>query len=206
MMNKGLGVLVLMFGLAGCVSAPLKLKNVNEGHWHARALIKDKEQNHSYIVNLDFNAVKSQRIRMDVSNVLGLGVATMVVQPKQVRYALFESKRFYYGKPQADVMRPILAIPFDPRWISNLLFDEPIAGRGWSCEDDAKGFVQSCANAAMGMQVEWSARNGERKTILIQHPKASVQINVQSFQPKVEDRKNLFLLEAPEGFQQLRVR
>jgi hypothetical protein len=192
--------------LGGCVSAPVKLKNVNQGHWKARALVRDKEQNRSYIVNLNFNSVKAKSLRMDVTNVLGLGVATMVVRPKQVRYVLFDSKRFYFGKPQVDVMRPILSIPFDPRWIDDLLFDEPIAGRGWSCSSDASGFVKECRDASTGMDVTWSSRNGDRKTVMIEHPKASVQINVQSFQPKVENRKNLFVLEAPDGFQQLRVR
>ena len=45
---------------------------------------------------------------MDVTTTLGTGVASLVVDHKEVRYVLFDSKRFYYGQPQPGVMRPIL--------------------------------------------------------------------------------------------------
>jgi hypothetical protein len=184
----------------------VKLTGVTAGHWQARALIRDKEQSRSYIVNLNFNAVKHERARMDVTNALGMGVASLVVTPKEVRYVLFDSKRFYYGKPQAEVMRPILAIPFNPRWLDNILFEEPIHGGAWMCKSGSDGLLETCVDSVSATRIAWSVRRGARKTIMIEHPRASIQINVQSFQPKVEDRKNLFLLEAPEGYQKLRVR
>ena len=191
--------------LAGCVSAPKKMDNVAEGHWKAKALIKDLEQNRSYIVNLNLNAVREDRARMDVVSTLGTGVASLVVEPKEVRYVLFDSKRFYYGAPQADVMRPILAIPFDPRWLHNILFEYPLTEKAWTCVREG-AFLKECRDSVTQVKVTWSAREGEKKTILIEHAKASVQINVQSFKPKVEDRKNLFVLEVPNGYQKLRVR
>lgn len=169
-------------------------------------MIRDKEQARSYIVILNFNAVKDERARMDVTSTLGTGVASLVVAPTEVRYVLLDSKRFYFGSPQLDVMRPILAIPFDPRWLHNILFDMPIEGSDWSCQRGEADFLKECVNSKVNLKVSWSARSGERKTVFIEHPKAEVQINFQSFQPKVQDRKNLFVLEAPEGFQKLRVR
>lgn len=192
--------------LSGCVTAPKNLEGVKEGHWKAKALIKDNEQSRSYIVNLNLNAIRSERARMDVISTLGTGVASLIVDAKEVRYVLFDSKRFYYGPPQADVMRPILAIPFDPRWLHNILFEQPLIEKGWTCTKDEAGSLRECRDTVNNLKVTWSAREGEKKTILIEHAKASVQINVQSFQAKVEDRKNLFVLEAPNGYQKLRVR
>lgn len=192
--------------LTSCSTTPKRLANVTEGHWKARALIKDLEQGRSYIVNLDMNAIRSERARMDVTSTLGTGVASLAVDAKEVRYILFDSKKFYFGSPQPDVMRPILAIPFDPRWLHNILFDEPIAEKSWTCENDNSGFLKECRDSASGLKITWFAREGDRKSVLLQHTKATVQINVRSFQPKVEDRKNLFVLEAPAGYQKLRVR
>lgn len=192
--------------IAGCRSGPaVKLNQATEGQWRAKALVKDRERSRSFIVNMNFNAVKGGPSRMDVTSTLGTGVASLLVEPREVRYVLFESKRFYFGPPQAEVMRPILAIPFDPRWLHNLLFEEPITDKGWTCENDAGGFLQSCQDAS-GLKVSWSGRHGEHKTVMIDHPRASVQLNISSFRPKVEDRKDLFVLEAPEGYQKLRVR
>ena len=192
--------------LAGCQIAPVKFTDIQEGQWRAKALIKDVEQARSYIVNLNFNVKKDEFARMDVTTTLGMGVASLLVDTKEVHYVLFDSKRFYYGPPQPGVMRPILAIPFDPRWIQNILLDVPIRDKGWSCNSDKNKWLTDCQDAVTGLKITWSARQGDKKTILIEHAKASVQINVQNFRSKVEERKNLFSLEAPEGYQKLRVR
>lgn len=199
-------ILPLAVVLAGCGSKPLKMDNVDEGHWKAKALIKDKEQSRSFIVHLNFNLVRGARTRMDVTSALNTGVASLVTDGKEVRYVMFDSKRFYYGRPQADVMRPILSIPIDPRWIQNMLLDEPIPDKSWTCIKGSSGLVEECRDGVTGLKISWTQRMGPKKTISIDHSKAHVQINVQSFKPKVEDRKNLFVLEAPEGYQKLQVR
>lgn len=206
MLNRYLLFMSLLIGFAGCRSAPLKMNSLKEGQWHAKALIKDNEQSRSYIVNLNFNAIRDESARMDVTTTLGTGVASLVVDKKEVRYVLFDSKRFYFGVPQPAAMRPILVVPFDPRWIHNILFELPIEDKSWTCTRAADGSLQDCQDSVSGVKITWSARQGEKKTVLISHPKASVQINVQSFRPKVEDRKNLFGLEPPEGYQKLRIR
>jgi hypothetical protein len=203
-MNRALFALGFLI-LSSCVSAPKNMGGVQEGQWKAKALIKDKEQSRSYIVNMKLNAVREQQARMDVTSALGTGVASLVADGKEVRYILFDSKRFYFGQPQADVMRPILAIPFDPRWLHNILFEIPLPEKSWTCVS-SDGWLNECRDSVTGLKISWSARKGAKKTILIEHAKASVQINVQSFEAKVEDRKNLFVLEAPQGYQKLRVR
>ena len=60
--------------------------------------------------------------------------------------------------------------------------------------------LKDCQDSVTGCKDHLVRPPGVKKTILIEHPKASVQINVQTFKPKVEERKNLFALEAPEAF------
>lgn len=206
MMIKILVAAISIWALAGCASAPMKFADVNDANWKAKALIKDKEQSKSYIVNLNFNLKKNENTRMDVTTTLGGGVASLVADNKEVRYVLVDSKRFYYGSPQPGVMRPILAVPFDPRWLQNILFELPLSEKTWTCTKDGNGWLQECQDSATGVKITWSQRQGVKKTILIDHAKATVQINVQSFKPKVEERNNLFTLEAPQGFEKLRVR
>ncbi|HMN67983.1 MAG TPA: hypothetical protein PKC28_05540 [Bdellovibrionales bacterium] len=204
-MSRLVTCLLMILGLAACSTAPTRLNDVKEGHWKARALIKDKDQSRSYIVNLNMNAVRDQNVRMDVTSALGTGVAILTADQKEVRYLLFDSKRLYYGPPQADVMRPILSLPLDPRWLHNILFDQTFGGKIWACDMEG-GFLKECRNDALKLKIGWANRQGDKKTILIEHPKASVQINVLAFKSKVEDRKNLFVLEAPAGYQKLKVR
>jgi len=191
--------------LTACQTAPVRMNDVQAGHWKGKALIKDKEQSRSYIVHLNLNAERGARARMDVTSALGTGVASLIADTKEVRYILFDSKRFYYGQPHPEVMRPILALPFDPRWLHNILFEIPFSEKSWSCTT-ADGWLKDCRDSVTGLKITWSSRQGPKRTIFIEHPRASVQINTTSFEAKVEDRKNLFVLEAPSGYTKLRVR
>ena len=204
-MHKILLILFIL-GFSGCGFAPVKYDEVKEGHWSAKALIKDLDQSKSYIVNINFNAVRDSRLRMDVSSSLGTAVATMTVDQKEVKYILVEAKKFYYGNSRPDAMRPILSIPFDPRWLQNILFDIPFTDKAWTCKSDSKGFLSQCIQSNLNLKVTWTQRAGEQKTISLEHKRANVQLNILSFKPKVEDRKNLFDLKAPASFESLNIR
>ena len=206
MQNRILLAFTVLMSLAGCKTAPKLYSDVREGQWRAKALIKDLDESRSYIVNLNINLVKNQRARMDVTTALGTGVASLVTDEKEVHYILVDSKRYYSGPAQANAMRPILSIPFDPRWLNNILLEEPITEKGWTCSRDAAEYLSECHDSGSGLKVTWSDRHGDKKTVQLDHSKASVQIKVQSFKPKVEERKNLFTLEPPTGYQKLRVR
>ena len=192
--------------IGGCSSKPVKTQKSSEGYWSARALVRDQDQGVSYIVNLAFNAKGSEGVRMDVSDTLNTPVASLLVKGNSVEYVIYRAKKFFYGDSQANVMRPILSSPFDPRWVENLLYDEAIADKSWTCQQDKSGLVSQCKDAATGVTIQWSSRSGSRKTVEITHAKAEVQISFKEYKAKVENRKNLFKLEAPEGFQKLRVR
>lgn len=200
-------ILAGLISLSACRSAPpVKVSEFNEGNWQGKALIKDLKEKKSYIVKLNLNAVKNQTVRMDVVSTLGTGVAVMTADDENVRYILIPEKKFFFGAPSIEVMRPILMIPFDPRWLQNLLFEEAFQDQSWSCAKDGAGLLASCVNDTAGLKVSWSGRSGEKRTILMEHARASVQINISSFKPKVETRKNLFALEAPANYRKFRVK
>jgi hypothetical protein len=193
--------------LSACRTAPpVKTSDFNEGHWQGKALIKDLKENKSFIVKLNLNAIKNQNLRMDVVSTLGTGVASMTADDDSVRYLLIPEKKFFFGAPSAEVMKPILLLPFDPRWLHNLLFEVPFQDQSWLCVNDGAGLLSSCINEAAGLKVTWSGRSGEKRTVFLEHAKASVQINISSFRPKVETRKNLFALEAPSNYRKFRVK
>ena len=192
--------------LVACTSAPMKMADVKEGNWKARALIKDKDHSHTYIVNLDFNAIQNENLRVDVSSTLGQQVASLVVTNKEVRYFTTDNKKFYTGSPRPETLRPILAIPLDPRWLQNILFDVPPTAAGWKCQNDADGFVSDCKYPSTNLSITWSNRKGPNKTVDISHPRAEIQLNIRSFTTKIEKTDHLFDLQAPEGYQALRLR
>lgn len=182
------------------------MTNFKQGNWQARALIKDKEHSRSFVVNLDFNAVRDQSVRVDVFSTLNQHVASLVLNNGEVRYFTTESKRFYVGAPRPDVLKPILAIPLDPRWLQNVLFDVTISANNWTCENGADHMVARCHDNNSDLSITWANRKGQSRTIDISHPKAEIQINIRSFAAKLEKNENLFDLKAPEGFSKIRLR
>jgi len=199
---RKLGLLFLGGALfiSGCAIAPTRYEEVKEGQWEARALIKDKRSRKSYIVNLDINAVQKERMRVDVTAALGHPVASMVLEGSNLSYVLLETQQAYKGPAKPEALRPVLSVPLSPKYLYSVVFDTPIEDKRWTCTRSSGGFIEECQNLGANMVVRWKDRKGRRKTVFIEHPTATLQINFNSFQPKVEARKNLFGLKIPDNF------
>lgn len=191
--------------LSGCMSAPMKFDKQAEGQWQAKALVRDKRAGKSAVVSLDINARQAdQKLRMDVTAALGHPVASLVLSGDQMTYVLIENKQYYKGNATASALKPVLSVPLDPKLLYNVMFDVPIEDKSWTCTKDNKGYLSECKDVAGEMTIKWSERKGRRRLINLDHSSGSIQINVSSFQPKVEDRAQLFELNPPKSFKSLR--
>lgn len=189
--------------VTGCQLMPTDYSEHSEGQWSSKVLVKDKVQSKSYIVNVDIQAVRDKKLRMDVTAALGMPVAALVLDDEEVKYILFRQKRYYEGQASERVLKPILSIPLNPRLLFNILFDVPIADKNWSCSKGKDGFLTECSSSSEGLKVTWKDRKGRKKAIFIEHEKAELQMNISSFKPRAED---VFTLKAPESFQKYRIR
>jgi hypothetical protein len=205
-MKKIVAAVFLGLVLAGCKTASVKSQGAKEGYWTGRALIKDLEKSKSFIVNIDFNLVRGEVARMDITSTIGTSVASMVTTASQTRYALYDLKQFYTGEPKPSVMRPILAIPFNPVWLQNVLFEIPFTESNWKCTNETDGRPSLCQDSQAGLKISWERKDGDLKSIVFEHSKALVQIRIKNFKPKVEGDGNIFVLESPKGFRNLRVK
>lgn len=199
-------VLLFVVVICGCQSKPVQMSEHSQGNWRARALIKDKEHSRSFIVNLDFNSVRNQAIRIDATSTLGQHIGSLVSTQSEVRYYTSDNKKFYVGQPRPDVLKPILVLPLDPRWMENILFDESIESADWTCATGDDKLVSQCRDDALNLVVKWENRKGAGRTVAISHPRAEIQINFREFTPKVEPLDHIFDLQAPSGYQKYKVR
>jgi hypothetical protein len=194
------GVLAAIFGLVGC-QGPLKYSKEKQGQWQAKALVRNKKESQSAIVNLDVNAVQKEKLRVDVTAALGHPVASLVLDGDKLTYVLIESKQYYQGQPTAAAIKPILGVALNPSLLFNVFFDLPIEDKSWSCTEDKKGFLTECRTDAADIAIRWGERHGRRKLVTIENPTGLVQINVSSFQPKVGAN---FELTPPKSFRAIR--
>ncbi|MEO0337277.1 MAG: hypothetical protein AAF202_12845, partial [Pseudomonadota bacterium] len=88
----------------------------------------------------------------------------------------------------------------------SMLFDVEPRQKDWSCNSSSQGFLKGCENSDQGLSVEWKDRSGRKKTIMVEHEKASLQMKVTDFKPSLDESKNFFALRAPKKFKKYRIK
>lgn len=203
-MRRLLFIFGIVFFMVGCQTAPVRYEAQNEGYWQAKALVRDKKAGQYAVVNIDINAIKNEKLRMDITAALGHPVAVVLVDTKTVNYVLFEQKQFYKGSGGAQSLKSLIKVPLDPHIMNNLMFDLPIEEKSWVCTRDKKDYLAECRSEAEGLDIKWSDRKLQRKRITVEHALGSVQINVTEYKSKVETRDHLFELNPPKSFTPIR--
>lgn len=206
MFKNVLVLFVACLFLTGCQLVPTKYDEHTEGQWEAKVLIKDHVKSKSFIVKVDAFAVRDQSLRLDVTAALGTPVASLVLAGDEVKYILPRQKKYYEGQSSPKVLRPILSVPVDPKLFYSLLFDVVPTDSAWACEKDKNGFLQECKNPDHGLNVSWKDRKGRKKSIYIEHKKASMQMNVTWFKPSLEGTQQVFSMTAPKKFKKYRIK
>ena len=165
--------------------------------------MKDNKKHRSFILYLKANAIRDEKMRLDLTSSLGGHVASLVLTGNDLKYVLVPQKRYFEGSSRAESLRPVLSMPLDPRWLYDIFFDQPIRSPGWSCSSE-NTLVKDCQNPDLGLKVSWSERMGAKRTVVVDHEMGRLQMNFQNWKPDLDRRANLFALETPSGFQKIK--
>lgn len=199
-----LGCSYLFF--AGCASKQLKsIEASDAASWETKAQIRDLKRNKEQTVSIDLYAVKNKNLRMEVSATLGYQVASVVMNPEQISYVVYPQKRFYEGKNSDNAFAKVLGISIHPMNLSNIAFEVPVRGKGWSCSQNESGLLKSCENKDNKTQVQYLSREEGRKKVRISSPNFEMiwvlEAPDTSFQPKPE----IFTLKVPNGYREIKI-
>lgn len=195
-----------MLSFWGCAT-----KTVHEGagyqraQWETKALIKNLRENKTQSLNIDILAIKNERARFEITALLGFQVASLVMSPSEISYIVYPQKRFFYGRNSENAFARLLDLPLHPMNLTNIAFDEPIRGRGWSCQLDYSGLISSCENSARKLSVKWTERKQGTKKVLITGPQFEMQWFFEAPQTEVQFKPETFTLRQPEGFKAIQI-
>lgn len=192
--------------LTSCQTTQVAYEKTNQGTMQIKALIKDKVKNKSYVVNLKLSAILGEKMRLDVTTPIGIHLASMTLNGDNLKYILPKQSRFYDGEAKERAMIPLLSVPIDPHLIYNLAFDRPVTKKSWSCINDKLGHIESCSRLRDPLNFNWSDRNGAKKTIKIEHAKAFIQMNFNSFEKEIPNKSEIFEIKTPSGFKRIKVK
>lgn len=192
---------MITFVVCGCGHFSKKdFSKFKEGQWEGKALIRDKQNAKSGIVNLKIKAVTGEKLRMDFTSPIGTHIASVLMLGDEVQYLNVTDKALYKSKASVTSFKNILLVPIDPQAFYSVLFDRPVEDKNWLCTKDSNGMVASCTDNKSGLIIEWKSREGDKRTIGIQHKLASVQINLYNFEDTIESPDKAFNLAAPANF------
>ncbi len=171
--------------------------------WEARTLVKDLKNSKTYLVNIDFLALKPDSLRADVTTPIGAHVISFSQQGKKMSYVIPQRKSYYSGALSNQAFSELISHPFDTTLLFHVLYDQQITKKGWVCKNDAKNLIESCANKSLGLKIEWSQRRGVEKTVEITHAAFELQFQFHAFKEKSDFKPNTFEIPAPANYKKL---
>src|SRR6185437_17072664 len=141
-----------------------------------------------------------RKLRLDITSAMGTYLGSVAIQGPHLDYLSVDNRTLYHTAATPRVMKVILKIPFKPSLLYDVLFDHAPTGSAWTCVNDKNGFPKNCENKVNRLKVAWLARNGDSRTIEIDHPAAQVQMNLFNFKNQIANAKTAFTLKAPHSF------
>lgn len=185
----------------GCASKPIKVDmNKIEGFWQSKVLLKDFKKNRTTLVDVNFNAIKNEKLRADITATMGYNVAILQVDSNQFQLLVHSQKKAYIGRASEKSLYPVLGIDLDPRILFYLLFDESLPQKNWTCNNDESGLPLLCNSNTGAVSVRWSERKGESKKITMNKTGFEMQIFIKNYETKVQSPELIFKTKIPDSY------
>ncbi len=143
-------------------------------------------------------------MRADVKAIMGIHLASIVVNNDSYQALLIKKKEFREGQSSKEVLsRDVFGVPVDLRMLPAILFDESINAVGWICSSDGRGFLQKCENQENKISLEVTERDGQEKTVVISGEGYIMKLIFGKFSPDESFSEKTFNLPVPKGFKRL---
>ena len=138
---------------------------------------------------------------------LGVPVASIVMTPKMIQYALHTTKQFADGPFSSRTLYPVFKQNIDPRILWNVIHNRTPEAADISCTKDAAARPIQCS-AANNIVVNWTydATDRAQKRIEIKSPQFEM-IWVFKTQSAFKLTQNeTFVLKKPDDYQEIRLK
>lgn len=201
-------------GLTGCASKPgsepkkARTSGTEFGQWRgvgtaSRVINKDGvTKNEKWSVNLEVVSRTPSFGRIEVTGAMGVYGGTIAWNKADTKILLPGQRKFVVAPNSSRAFISILPFPISPSEVEAILFDrdfEPkaLASRKISCKTEgekeicssATGFLLERTRGLENVSFEVSTDDG-----------ANVKMQLKPVRAKVEERPELWALEAPRGF------
>lgn len=198
---KRISLLFVLSFLTACASTPKKItSDFPQARWDTKMRITELAKEKTQAVNVAVMGVRKGPIRLEASAIMGIPVASYVMNEKGFRCAVYGSQKvFYEGGLSENSLKPILRFALSPVILKNIIFDEAITGGDWKCARGQDGLVTECRSQSRKMGVSW-ARIGVLRSVKVLAPGYQLDWDFGVAQTEVQFKDSTFTLEAPNGY------
>ena len=167
--------------------------------------IKDLRKDESHSVKIEIFLLTDQAIRMEVTALFGYPIASIVMTPESIKYALHTSKKFVDGPFTAKTLYPVFKQNIDPNILWNSIHSRSPQAGNLKCQEDSQGRPSSCANED-GVAVNWSYENQVKRRIEIKNQNFQMIWVFKNQKPLEAAHNETFVLKKPEEYQQIQIK
>lgn len=198
---KRISLLFVFSVLSACATKPTKIAaDFPQARWDTKMRITELAKEKTQSVNVAVLGVRKGPIRLEASAIIGIPVASYVMNQNGFRCAVYGGQKvFYEGGLSEASLKPLLKFALSPVVLKNIIFDEVITGGDWKCARGADGQVTDCRSQSRKLAVTW-ARIGALRSVKVMAPGYQLDWDFGVAQTEVQFKDGTFNLEAPSGF------
>jgi|GEM_PF-5233729 len=185
----------------GCASRPPQTFGVSEA-----ILIQTKAQiknnNETNTVKIEIALLPQKAIRLEITGTLGVSVATVLMTPTEIIYALHATKQFAVGPFHEKTLYPLFKKNMDPRLLWRIINNQALTNLNFNCENNAELLPVKCINSS-GTTIKWAYEAHPRKKIDIINNSFEMNWIFREQSLLQESQNKTFVLKKPVNYQEI---
>lgn len=192
---------ISLLSFSGCVSEPVRPARVDQP-----VLIETKAQikndNETNTVKIQIALLPKKAIRMEITATLGFSVATVLMTPDKITYALHSQKQFVVGPFHEKTLYPVFKKNIDPRVLWRIINDQAFTNLNLDCTLNAESKPVQCTSVDGG-SIKWTYEEYPRKRIDIISNRFEMNWIFKDLSLLNESQTETFVLKKPEDYQEI---
>lgn len=154
-------------------------------------------------VKIDIALLPQKVIRMEVTAILGYRVASVVMTPQKIQYAIHTNGTYGEGNFSARTMYPVFKQYIDPRIIWRVIHNQSPQSQELNCQIDDQQRPVLC-NGPRESSVKWTYEEPPAKRIEIKSGKFEMNWLFKDQRVlNTESQTETFVLKRPEGYKEI---
>ncbi len=168
-----------------------------------KAQVKNGSESNN--VKIEIALVPNKMIRMEVTALLGYRVASVVLTPQKIQYAIHTNQTYGEGNFSARTMFPIFKQLIDPRIIWRVINSQNPQSQDLVCQTDEKQRPISC-NGPQASTVKWTYEEPPVRRIEIKSGKFEMNWLFKEQKVLTDSQTETFVLKKPEGYKEIQLK